>query len=182
MAEEPLDRRILREIRARLKELRAAVDEYDRLHAALRALDAGAGKTRTPARSPRSTSAPTKKRAARGANREKALGVIADRPGVTVAELTASTGIARNVLYSLTRALTEQGHVERVGLPGETFGFRIARTTDAGATADGDGSTAEPAPPKGTRTRRKQAARAAEADTADQPADEAEASSQPAAT
>src|SRR3712207_1250763 len=119
MAEETLDRRILREIRARLNESRAAVDEYERLQTALRALETAGSETSAPSRAPRAKSAPTKKRAARGANREKALQVIADRPGVTVAELAVATGIANGVLYSLTRTLTQQGHIERVDLPGE---------------------------------------------------------------
>ena len=39
MSDEPLDRRILREIRARLNESRAAAQEYERLQAALSALE-----------------------------------------------------------------------------------------------------------------------------------------------
>jgi hypothetical protein len=46
MSEERLDRRMLREVRARLKESRAAVDEYERLQAALTALGGGGGDTR----------------------------------------------------------------------------------------------------------------------------------------
>jgi hypothetical protein len=45
MAEEPLDRRISREIRERLKQSRAAVEEYARLEAALEALDTMDGAT-----------------------------------------------------------------------------------------------------------------------------------------
>jgi hypothetical protein len=130
MAQESLDRRILREIRARLQDSRAAVDEYDRLQAALTALETAAGGNPVPAQPPRSSTAPTKKRAPRGANRDKALHVIADRPGVTIAELTSTTGIARTVLCSLTRSLTERGQIERVTLPGDALGFRIAQATD----------------------------------------------------
>src|SRR4051794_9978918 len=141
MAEEALDRRILREIRDRLKASRAAVEEYDRLQAVLEALGPSTGGTRAPASASRSRRAPpTKTRARRGANRDKALLVIADRPAVTVAELASATGIAKNVLYSLTRSLTERGQIERVALPGDTFGFRIAQATEqANAGADSDG-------------------------------------------
>src|SRR3954451_16593472 len=139
MRKEALDRRILREIRDGLKASRAAVEEYDRLQAVLKALGPSTGGTRAPARASRSRRAPTKTRARRGANREKALLVIADRPGVTLAELASATGIAKNVLYSLTRSLTGRGQIERVALPGGTFGFRIAQATEqANAGADGN--------------------------------------------
>jgi hypothetical protein len=98
----------LSEIRDRLKESRAAVQEYERLQAALRALDSetdGTRRAQTRPRPRRSNSSPRKQRAARGANREKALAVIADRPGVTVAELASATRIAKGVVYSLTRTL-----------------------------------------------------------------------------
>src|SRR4051794_32174956 len=150
MSDEPLDRRILSEIRARLSESRAAAEEYDRLQAALSALGTDSSTTsrssRTPSRARRrTTTASRKPRARRGANRDKALQVIADRPGITVAELASSTGIAKNVLYSLTRTLTQRGAIERVELPGDTFGFRIARSADvAGERADASGTAAEP--------------------------------------
>ncbi len=180
MAAAPLDRRILGEIRARLKESRAAVEEYERLRAALTALETAGGATPAPARRRRSGPAPTKRRAPRGANRDMALAVIADRPGVTVAELAAATGIAKKVLYGLTRSLTERGQIERVGLPGDTFGFRIAGSTDhSDADAHGDGSPVAPA----RRARRTRTPRtdATEADSnADQAAEEPVASSEPA--
>jgi hypothetical protein len=145
MSDEPLDRRILREIRARLNESRAAVEEYERLEAALSALEPSPATTsRTPSRARRRTTATSgKPRARRGANRDKALRVIADRPGVTVAELASATGIAKNVLYSLTRTLAQRGAIERVELPADTYGFRIARSDVAGERANGDGTAAE---------------------------------------
>jgi hypothetical protein len=144
MSDEPLDRRIVREIRARLKESRAAAQEYERLQAALSALEPSPATTPRPASRARRTRNASKPRARRGANRDKALQVIADRPGVTVAELASATGITKNVLYSLTRTLTQRGAIERVELPADTVGFRIARSADsAGERADG-GGTAEP--------------------------------------
>src|SRR3954449_8924342 len=92
---------------------------------------------------------PTKPRAPRGANREKALQVIGDRPGVTVAELAAATGIAKNVVYSLTRTLAQQGQIERVQLPGDSLGFRLAEGTEAPPAANAVGVTPQAAePPK----------------------------------
>jgi len=69
--------------------------------------------------------------------------VIADRPGVTVAELASATGITKNVLYSLTRTLTQRGAIERVELPADTSGFEIARSADMA----GDGGTGAAPPP-----------------------------------
>jgi hypothetical protein len=182
MADEPLDRRILREIRDRLKQSRAAVEEYQRLEAALKALDESTGGSRRVAQPRRSSGAAAssgKRRAPRGANRDAALQVIADRPGITVAELSSVTGIPKNVLYSLTRGLTQRGRIERVSLPGDTFGFRIPElAADAGANADGDGG-AEPEAPKRARRSRRQPAAEAEpaaeepAATDGDPADEA---------
>jgi hypothetical protein len=111
------------------------------------------------------------------------LHVIADRPGVTIAELTSATGIAKTVLYSLTRSLTERGQIERVTLPGDTYGFRIAQPTDQ-AHAEGQSETHLAGPgARVTRARRTRTSRpdAAEADTdAEQPAEETEASTEPA--
>jgi hypothetical protein len=185
MSEEPLDRRILREVRARLKESRAAVDEYERLQAALRALDEGAAETPARARAPRRTSAPTRQRARRGANRERALRVVGDRPGLTVAELAAATGIAKNTVYSLTRVLTQQGEIERVQLPGDSIGFRLSDATSEESPAAGggnDGAASEVlATPQRKRRSRRRPVQTTEADSAGEAApDEGQASSEPA--
>jgi len=173
MSVEPLDRRILREIRARLKESREAVDEYERLQAMLRALDGGVDEPRPATRRPRRAAPSTTHRAPRGANREKALRVIGDRPGVTVAELASATGIAKNVVYSLTRALTRQGHIERLELPGDTIGFRVADPTknSHGAGAGDDGATADAAATRNRGRGSRKAARHTDED--DSPADPA---------
>jgi hypothetical protein len=81
--------------------------------------------------------------------------VIADRPGVTVAELASATGIARNVVYSLMRTLTQQGHIERVQLPGESVGFRLVRANERSNGAAGkDIGVTDEAITKPNRTRR----------------------------
>jgi hypothetical protein len=172
MADEPLDRRILREIRDRLAQSRAAVEEYERLEAALAALaalDASTGEAPRASRPRRARSAPSRPRAPRGANRDKALEVIADRPGITVAELSSATGIPRNVLYSLTRGLTERRRIERVSLPGDSFGFRIVQA-EAETVREADGDGAAEAAPKRPRRGRRQAA--AEEPAAAEPAGE----------
>jgi hypothetical protein len=126
MAQEPLDRRISREIRERLKQSRAAVDEYGRLEAALQALDTMESETTTKTRPRRRSNRRTRTRAPRGANQDKALTAIRDQPGISIAQLSAATGITKNVLYGLTRTLTERGLIERVDGGDGVVGFRIA--------------------------------------------------------
>jgi hypothetical protein len=166
MAEEPLDRRISREIRERLKESRAAVLEYQRLEAALQALNKMDGNATTKTRPRHSTSRRTSTRAPRGANREKALAAIREEPGISVAELSAATGITKKVLYGLTRTLTERGVVERVDAADGAVGFRVAEPAEAEAielAGDGEaGSEATEAPKRRRRTRGKPAETTAE--------------------
>ena len=131
----------LRQLRGRLKQLAPAVSEYERLQAAYAALDgagghgaderrsAGAATTRRPRRSAgRARSGPARSgvRAKRGQNKAAVFGVIAQRPGVTVAELASVTGIAKPLIYNTTRAGIERGELERVALPGGQNGFRAA--------------------------------------------------------
>jgi IclR helix-turn-helix domain len=160
MAEEPLDRRISREIRERLKQSRAAVLEYERLEAALQALDAMDGGTATAAGLRRRSTRRTATRAPRGANRDKALAAIQDQPGITIAALSAATGITKNVLYGLTRTLTERGLVERVDGADGAVGFKIAGSADVVTEAvepagDGAVESTESDPPKRRRGSRK---------------------------
>jgi hypothetical protein len=158
MADEPLDRRISREIRERLKQSRAAVQEYDRLEAALQALDEMDGDTTTKTR-PRRSTGRAGTRAPRGANRQKALAAIRDQPGISVAQLSAATGITKNVLYGLTRTLTERGEIERVDDADGAGGFRIAEPAEAEtvepAGDDAAGSEATEAPKRRRGSRKK---------------------------
>ena len=166
MADEPLDRRILREIRERLKQSRAAVEEHNRLEAALQALDKIDGDKTATTRPRRASTRRTGTRAPRGANREKALTAIRDQPGISIAQLSAATGITKNVLYGLTRTLTERGVVERVDAADGAVGFRVAEPAEAEAielAGDGEaGSEATEAPKRRRRTRGKPAETTAE--------------------
>jgi hypothetical protein len=123
----------VRGIRARLRELAPVVAEYERLEAAYAALDgerrageggrAGvgtAGRRSGRARSGpgRSSSRRSRARAKRGQNKAAVYGVIAQRPGVTVPEIAAVTGIAKPLIYNTTRAGIERGELEKVALPG----------------------------------------------------------------
>jgi hypothetical protein len=136
--------RIQAEIRERLDASREAVREYERLRAALEALD---GAARPASRGDRSQATPVarsrarrraksggaRKRAPRGANREAVLQVVGERPGITTSELAAASGVAKPTLYALLSSLTKQDVLQRQELPGGQSGYRI-RTVDASAT------------------------------------------------
>jgi IclR helix-turn-helix domain len=136
--------RIQAEIRERLDASREAVREYERLRAALEALD---GAARPASRGDRSQATPvarsrarrraqsggSRKRAPRGANREAVLQVVGERPGITTSELAAASGVAKPTLYTLLSSLTKQDVLQRQELPGGQSGYRI-RTVDASAT------------------------------------------------
>jgi MarR family len=65
-------------------------------------------------------------RAPRGANRAAVLRVLGDRPGVSVAELSAASGVAKPVLYNLLRTLEQRGEITKEQLPGDSTGYRLA--------------------------------------------------------
>jgi hypothetical protein len=75
-------------------------------------------------------------RAPRGANREAVLKIVADRPGVTAAELAAASGIARNTLSPLLRRLVERGELSRRELPGGQTGYAAGEEPSAAAEGE----------------------------------------------
>jgi hypothetical protein len=141
----------VRGIRARLRELAPAVAEYERLQAAYAALDGSGssvgeraevrGRARHPRRGgarggrPASASRGSAPRAKRGQNKAAVIGVIGERPGVTVPEIAQVTGIARPQVYNTTRAAVERGELEKVSLPGGVTGFRTAEATSQSPTS-----------------------------------------------
>lgn len=127
------------EIDERIAELRSAVDEFQRLEAALAALNGiasnGASATRAsatraprkrgpgrPRRRSRTVAADTTtaaKRAGRpkggGRRSREALEAVAKQPGITIAELAARMGIKQNYLYRLMPTLEQEGKVRKEG-------------------------------------------------------------------
>src|SRR4051812_27800871 len=100
----------LAEIRARLKELGPVVAEYERLAAAAQALNGGspaAQTSRTAAR--RRSTVSASPRAARGANKQKVYAAIDARPGATAAELAEASGVAKPIIYNVTRQGVKTG-------------------------------------------------------------------------
>jgi hypothetical protein len=129
--------RIHAEIRDRLRDSEAAVREYERLEAALAALGGvepadGSGTARAasrPSASRRRGSGSARRssaaRAPRGSNRAAVLRVLADRPGVSVAELSSAAGVAKPVLYNLLKTLEQRGEISKEQLPGGSTGYRL---------------------------------------------------------
>ena len=138
-------------IRARMSELAPVVAEYERLQAASAALAGpgaesadplsaragGRGGRDTGARRGRGRSASrrSRPRAPRGQNKAAVFGVIAERPGVTVAEVAQVTGIAKPLIYNTTRAGVERGELDRVVLPGGEQGFKVREEASASVAA-----------------------------------------------
>lgn len=133
--------RIRGEITERLQASRAAVEEYERLQAALAALDTGSGAP--PVATPNSAAAPAttrkatrsakrrtasgpRRRAPRGQNRQRVLAAVTDRPGVTAPELASVSGIKGGTLYALLRRLIGEGALTKRDLPGGDTGYQIA--------------------------------------------------------
>ena len=120
----------LREMEARLKELRPLVDEYHRLEAAVGAL-AGVGvsvvaKATKPVR--RATTKRRKPAAAKGTGSGKrgrpkgsgtrgkeALKLVKSRPGITIPEIAEAMKINQNYLYRVLPALAKDGLVRKDG-------------------------------------------------------------------
>jgi DNA-binding transcriptional ArsR family regulator len=145
MMSESVLERVHGEIRARMRELQPAAEEYVRLEAALGAID-GVGPQPVPkpartaseprrARTPRADGQ-SAKRAPRGANRAAVLGVLAERPGVEIAELSAASGVSKPVLYNLLKSLEEKSEVGREELPGGRTGYRVGIPGDQSARAE----------------------------------------------
>ncbi len=108
------------EIRARLEELKEAVDEYHRLKAALDALE---GVSRTPAPRPSTGDSPRRGRPrGSGTRAAEAIAAVTKEPGLTTSEIADRLGINQNYLYRVLPTLKEDGKLEQRGrgwyLPG----------------------------------------------------------------
>ena len=126
--------RIHAELRERLAASRAAVEEYERLQAALAALGEQAAPAPRRARARRAAPrrrAPresNRQRAPRGANREAVLRAVGERPGASAGELASASGVAKPVLYNLLRTLSQRGELVRQELPGGGAGYSLPVT------------------------------------------------------
>ena len=115
------------EIDARLKELRPLYEEFLKLEQAKAALDGldspaprrGPGRPRGSGSSspkPASSNGRRRRRRSGGTHAEKALELIRQSPGVTVAEMAPKLGIAhKNYLYRVLNGLQADGAVKKEG-------------------------------------------------------------------
>jgi hypothetical protein len=102
-----------REIEARMKELRPAVEEYERLQQAAAALaGVGNGGARQ-ARSPRGATRRRGRGRPRGTGKraQQALELVRARPGITIRELAEAMSIHANYLYRVMPTLQAEGKV-----------------------------------------------------------------------
>ncbi len=134
-----------REIADRLGELKPFVDEYQRLEAAVQALDGvngssstsrpaartattrrrgpgrprGSGRTATARAASSSTTPGTRRRAGRrkgsGTRAAQTLTFVTEQPGITIPELAAKMGIKQNYLYRVLPGLEQEGKVSKQG-------------------------------------------------------------------
>lgn len=118
-----------KEIQARLKELKPYVEEYELLRAADNALSGiGNGGSAPRAASSAAASAPRRAKRAAGSSggrrgrpkgggtrAAEALGLVKDRPGITIPELAEAMGIQQNYLYRVMPGLAEEGKVTKSG-------------------------------------------------------------------
>jgi hypothetical protein len=123
-----LDEKV-KEIDARLKELRPLVDEFNRLEAARNALSgvegnggasAPSGRRRGPGR-PRGSGSGSGGGRRRGRPRggttrgTQALELVRARPGITIREMAEAMAIQPNYLYRILPQLEQEGKVKREG-------------------------------------------------------------------
>src|SRR5687767_9594057 len=112
-----LDEKV-KEIEARLKELRPLVDEYNRLEGALGAFTGTTTATTTraaPRRGRRSASSNGRRGRPRGSGTRaaQALALVGEKPGITTPELADAMGIKQNYLYRVMPGLAEEGKVTK---------------------------------------------------------------------
>jgi DNA-binding transcriptional ArsR family regulator len=127
---------IQRDIEQRLAELRPLIQEKEQLEAVLAALAAdlnGNGSTAAAPRRARSSAAVSRapyaggrqRRAPRGANREAILKIVAERPGVSAAEVAEITNIAKPTVHTTISQLKRKGILEPEG----ANGVKLARAS-----------------------------------------------------
>ncbi|SEH10542.1 winged helix-turn-helix domain-containing protein [Thermoleophilum album] len=110
-----LDQKV-KEMEARLRELRPLVDEYERLQKALSALRGAvtqATRSEGGRRARRRGGGRRGPRRPRGTRAAEALELITQNPGIKVRELAERMGITPNYVYQLVPKLESEGKVER---------------------------------------------------------------------
>src|SRR5919197_1139673 len=110
-----------REIAQRLKELEPLVREYERLRAALDALEGVRGRAAGRASAGRGRGGRNQGEGRRGrppgsgTRSKEALDLVRSRPGISIPELAESMGIKQNYLYRVLPGLQKEGMVRKEG-------------------------------------------------------------------
>lgn len=105
-----------KEIENRLRELRPAVEEHNRLEQASRALAGVRGQSSSRRRAARRPAAGRRRRGrprGSGTRSIQALELVKAKPGITIRELADSMGIKANYLYRVMPTLEQEGKVQR---------------------------------------------------------------------
>jgi Winged helix-turn-helix DNA-binding len=147
------------QLRTRLEELRPLVREYERLQHAEAALADGSPTSGKRASEPKrggsqarrssgrrgGAGAGSRRRssssAERQGNREKVLGLVRERPGITKAELRDAAGLSSAGVAQNLRRMLDRGDVREEALPGATTGYRIADVQSAPSASGREGGT-----------------------------------------
>ena len=103
----------LKEISARLRELRPLVDEYHRLEKAQEALTGvdGAGRQTRRRTATRGRARGRGRPRGSGTRSKEALELVRTRPGITIAQMADAMGIKANYLYRVMPTLEAEGQV-----------------------------------------------------------------------
>jgi sugar-specific transcriptional regulator TrmB len=110
------------EIKSRLEELKSAVEEHERLQAALDALE-GVNRAGAARATPNGGSGARRGRPrGTGTRAQEAIEAVTKEPGLTAGEIAERMGINQNYLYRVLPALEQDGKLEKRGrgwyLPG----------------------------------------------------------------
>jgi hypothetical protein len=107
-----------------MKELEPLVEEYEELRRIAAAIDTQAASSATDGTARRRAALPAPRRALRasgpgrgghGARSDEARKLIAEKPGITVAELAEQMGIGTTYLYRLLPRLEREGALRKEG-------------------------------------------------------------------
>jgi len=118
--------RIQQDIRARAKELRPLVSEYEQLRQAMAALEAVPTERQPAAAKPQAGSPPRRKRAPAGTNRTRVLVAVRDTPGANASQIAKASGVQRTVVYGVLRRLTDDGVIAKRDDPEKGTGYAIS--------------------------------------------------------
>jgi transposase-like protein len=141
-----LDEKV-QEIRQRLREIEPLVDEYNRLRAAMDALESMSTSS-APARPPQATTSPRRRSSSSPARRgrrqageptraEKLVELVNGQPGITIAQAAKAMDVVPNGLYQVVAKLTEDGRLRKQGSGLFPTGTQSAAGEPSEGSADG---------------------------------------------